>query len=156
MTMSVVEMWKGRTIQLQRQVHALQSDNANLIQHVDSLESELASLRSWDGLIELLNDHWPAETFNGSSGDPGPTIVALIRVIDGLQQDNASLRAAVEAVNQEFKEQGDWPELDSHAQAAMLVAHGMLSKALRTGAACAAVGEEGADDDRSFDRCRSS
>lgn len=70
-----------------------------LLDHADALETELTRLHSWDGLIELLNEHWPAEIFNGSSGDPGPTIVALIRVIDGLQQDNASQRAAVETAD---------------------------------------------------------
>jgi hypothetical protein len=47
---------------------------------------ELERLRSWAGLMETLDEHYPAEVFDGSSGDPGPRIVALTREVDRLRE----------------------------------------------------------------------
>jgi hypothetical protein len=46
------------------------------------LRSELKRLHSWAGLMELLDEHWPAEVFDGQSEDSGPRIVSLIRAVD--------------------------------------------------------------------------
>jgi hypothetical protein len=51
----------------------------------DSMRSELARLHSWDGLMELLDEHWPADIFTGESGDPGPRMIVAIREIDRLR-----------------------------------------------------------------------
>ncbi len=45
------------------------------------LRNEIKRLNTWDGLISLLDRHYPADIFDGSSGDPGPRIVVLIRTI---------------------------------------------------------------------------
>jgi hypothetical protein len=49
---------------------------------LDKQQAEIDRLHSWDGLMELLDEHWPADIFTGESGDPGPRIVALIRMVD--------------------------------------------------------------------------
>lgn len=45
---------------------------------------EIERLRSWDGLMEVLDEHYPADAFVGSSGDKGPRIIALTREVDRL------------------------------------------------------------------------
>ncbi len=47
--------------------------------------NELDRLHTWVGLISLLDEHYPPDVFDGSSGDPGPTIIRLIREIDRLR-----------------------------------------------------------------------
>ena len=49
------------------------------------LLGELERLSSWDGLMSVLDEHYPADVFNGSSGDPGARIVVLVREIDRLR-----------------------------------------------------------------------
>lgn len=45
-------------------------------------DAEVERLHSWAGLMELLDEHWPAEVFDGQSDDPGPRIVSLIRALN--------------------------------------------------------------------------
>ena len=49
------------------------------------LRDEHARIHSWNGLMALLDEHYPADVFTGSSDDPGPRIVALIRTVDHLR-----------------------------------------------------------------------
>ena len=42
---------------------------------------------SWDLLMEILDEVYPADVFNGSSGDVGPRIVMNLREIDLLRQE---------------------------------------------------------------------
>ena len=46
-----------------------------------ALVTEVRRLHTWAGLMSLLDEHYPADVFAGTSGDPGPTIVALLREI---------------------------------------------------------------------------
>ncbi len=50
----------------------------------DRLAAELAELHTWRGLMSLLDEHWPADVFDGSpdDGDPGPRIVFLVRQVN--------------------------------------------------------------------------
>ena len=50
----------------------------------DRLAAELAELHTWRGLMSLLDEHLPADVFDGSSddGDPGPRIVFLMRQVN--------------------------------------------------------------------------
>jgi hypothetical protein len=48
-------------------------------------EAEVARLHTWDGLLSTLDTHYPAEVFDGSSGDDGPRMLALMREIDRLR-----------------------------------------------------------------------
>lgn len=51
----------------------------------DADKAELERLRTWGGLMELLDAHYPPDVAGGSSGDPGPRIVVLTREIERLQ-----------------------------------------------------------------------
>ena len=48
--------------------------------------SELERLHSWAGLMELLDEHWPADLFPTLEDDPGrdagARIVSLLRWVD--------------------------------------------------------------------------
>ena len=61
-----------------------------------AVEAELERLHSWAGLMSLLDEHWPDAVFRGSSGDPGPTIVFLLRQIDRLREEVDRLHREVE------------------------------------------------------------
>lgn len=39
---------------------------------------------SWDGLLEILETHYPESVFTGESGDPGAHIIALTRAVERL------------------------------------------------------------------------
>jgi hypothetical protein len=60
----------------------------------DRLAAELAELHSWRGLMSLLDEHWPADVFDGSSddSDPGPRIVFLVRQVDLLRRELVTVR----------------------------------------------------------------
>jgi hypothetical protein len=66
----------------------------------DRLAAELAELHTWRGLMSLLDEHWPADVFDGSpdSRDPGPRIVALMRQVDLLRRELEKVRGALAAV----------------------------------------------------------
>ena len=44
-------------------------------------DEEIDRLRSWTGVEEFLDAHYPPSVFDGSSGDEGPQIVALLRAV---------------------------------------------------------------------------
>lgn len=54
------------------------------------LVAEIERLHSWDGLMELLDEHWPEDIFptlpDTDKRDPGPRIVSLLRMVDQLRQ----------------------------------------------------------------------
>lgn len=58
---------------------------------------EVERLHSWDGLMELLDEHWPAdifldrETAAERSADDGPRVIALIRALDAVRAERAAL-----------------------------------------------------------------
>lgn len=56
------------------------------------LRAEHYRIHSWAGLMQLLDDLYPAGVFSGESGDPGPRIVALIRENDNLRAELARMR----------------------------------------------------------------
>ncbi len=66
----------------------------------DRLAAELAELHTWRGLMSLLDEHWPADVFDGRSndGDSGPRIVALMREIDLLRGALAAVLGTLAAV----------------------------------------------------------
>lgn len=74
---------------------------------VDAVWPEVERLRSWAGLMETLDEHYPADVFTGTSGDKGPRIIALTREVDRLLKKVAEwervhaemLRAIYEAVD---------------------------------------------------------
>ena len=52
---------------------------------VNVLEAENERLHSWDGLMSLVDEHYPSDVVDGSSGDPGPRLIVLLREIDRLR-----------------------------------------------------------------------
>jgi len=58
----------------------------------DRLAAELAELRTWRGLMSLLDEHWPADVFDGSSDDPGARIAVLMREVDLLRTELKKVR----------------------------------------------------------------
>lgn len=55
------------------------------------LLDELDRLHTWSGLMSLLDEHYPAEVFDGSSGDLGARIVTLTRALDAVLQARATI-----------------------------------------------------------------
>lgn len=53
----------------------------------DALMPLVRKLRSWQGLMGILAEHYPPDVVDGSSGDPGPQIVALTRAVDQLRRE---------------------------------------------------------------------
>lgn len=51
-----------------------------------------AVTKDWHGLMQILHDIYPASVFDGSSGDPGPTIVVLSRRVDMLTKERDQAR----------------------------------------------------------------
>jgi hypothetical protein len=62
-----------------------------LLAEVERLTAELDRLHSWDGLMELMDEHWPADIFptrpDDPNRDPGPRIVSLLRWVAGLASE---------------------------------------------------------------------
>jgi hypothetical protein len=77
-------------------------DWGDWVQHADHLAAraadaaEIERLHTWEGLMSLLDEHYPAEVFDGSSGDPGARIVASTREIAQLRA-NITTKAAAAA-----------------------------------------------------------
>lgn len=46
---------------------------------------EVERLNTWAGLMSLLDTHYPPDLVDGSSGDPGPRTIVLIREVDRLK-----------------------------------------------------------------------
>jgi Domain of unknown function (DUF3850)/Antitoxin VbhA len=53
----------------------------------DVADSALPLVTSWDWLMAVLAVHYPPDVVDGSSGDPGPRIVALAREVDRLRRE---------------------------------------------------------------------
>lgn len=69
--------------------------------------AEVERLHSWDGLMELLNEHWPDDIFPTAADregrDPGPRIVSLLRWLDLARGDAvAALEQAAWAITAEL------------------------------------------------------
>lgn len=54
------------------------------------VEEEIAQLRSWNGLMAVLDENYPPDVFtgDGTRGDPGPRIIALTRELDRLRGEH--------------------------------------------------------------------
>lgn len=60
-----------------------------LLNALDAADAELDRLHSWAGLMELLDEHYPADLIPTAPDDPardtGPRIVSLIRRVDAAE-----------------------------------------------------------------------
>ncbi len=60
------------------------------------LKEEVERLNTWDGLMSLVDEHYPSDIFDGSSGDPGPRMVVLLREVTLAREERDSARAEIE------------------------------------------------------------
>jgi hypothetical protein len=58
-----------------------------------TLAAEVRRLHTWDGLMSLLDEHYPSDVMTGESGDPGPRILRLTREVHLLKLVVDQLRA---------------------------------------------------------------
>ena len=126
--------WKPATVCIAREDHAiivLDENGQSLLvrpEHLrfetvasvradrDRLAAELAELHTWRGLMSLLDEHWPADVFAGSSDDPGARIAVFMREIDLLRAAQARHR------EQLARELADTPDPALKMRVAELVA----------------------------------
>ena len=60
------------------------------------LADAVEQLQTWDGLMSLLDEHYPSDVFvGGESSDPGPRIVGLVRELDAERARVAALEAGI-------------------------------------------------------------
>ena len=52
------------------------------------VEEALRQQRSWEGLLSILDEHYPPDVFDGSSPDPGARMVVLVRALNQ-ERENA-------------------------------------------------------------------
>ena len=67
-----------------------------------SLSEELDKHHTWDGMMELLDKHYPPSVFTGESGDPGARIIVLARALDKANARIAELEARASLDDREF------------------------------------------------------
>jgi hypothetical protein len=85
------------------------ADHAAVEEAAAELRAELDRLHSWAGLMELLDEHWPADVFSpeaaqNETADPGVRIVALLRWVDKLQRELAVIQDAEFSRSQRLEE----------------------------------------------------
>ena len=60
------------------------------------LADAVEQLQTWDGLMSLLDEHYPSDVFvGGESSDPGPRIVGLVRELEAERARVAALEAEI-------------------------------------------------------------
>lgn len=71
-----------------RVIESLEAESRKAI---DDAETEIERPPTWTELMSILDTHYPADIFDGSSGDMGPRLVRLARVIDEQTAEIAKL-----------------------------------------------------------------
>jgi hypothetical protein len=90
--------------------------------------------KDWAGLMEIVRDLYPADIFDGSSGDPGPTIVTLLRRVEVLtvERDRAREEAGVQAHFRDYHRE----EATSHLKRLMLARDALVATGYFTAEQC--------------------
>ena len=101
----------ARDSMTERLIASLADALAEQSQQREAAEAEVERLHSWDGLMGLLDEHWPAEIFptlpDSDQRDSGPRIVSLLRWVDAAEAALATARAdALEEAAQEYSQHG--------------------------------------------------
>lgn len=72
-----------------------------LLNDIEPLVAEMKRLHTWDGIMSLLDEHYPTDIFPHFVGqsdhpdrDPGPRILSLIREVDRLRAAAAGRRTS--------------------------------------------------------------
>ena len=76
----VMKKWEEET-------HRLVKILANTEADLREAKQEMARLQTWDGLMETLDRIYPEQICSGISGDTGPTIICLLRLIHRLLKE---------------------------------------------------------------------
>lgn len=80
------------------------------ISELQTARQEIERLHSWDGLMSLLDEHYPESIFptneDSEDRDYGPRIVSLIRRLHGAEQDNQELRVENQRLRNEIDHAG--------------------------------------------------
>lgn len=75
---------------------------------VPELLAEVERLNTWDGLMALLDEHWPADIFptlaDDPDRDPGPRIVSLLRWVEQQRAEVDRLRDALDRLAEVWSE----------------------------------------------------
>jgi hypothetical protein len=75
-----------------------------------ALAAEVRRLRTWNGLMSLLDEHYPADVMTGESGDPGPRILALVRALDERDRQIVQQAERMRALGEDWLPAPiDWP-----------------------------------------------
>ena len=68
-------------------------------EHISALRAALAEAYgvieralSWEGVLEFIDRTYPAKTFTGASGDPGPRLIVLLRELKRVEAELAAAR----------------------------------------------------------------
>lgn len=88
-----------------------------------TLRAENEQLHTWDGLMSVLDEHYPHDVFDGSSGDEGPRTVVLARALAQARDHADSGAARITAERQrQITAEGWTPEHDQQHTHGELVA----------------------------------
>lgn len=72
----------------------------------DEALAEVERLKSWDGLLSILDEHYPAEVFE-KSADPGARIVTLTRHLAAAREDIEDYRRRLKATSDAYNEKAN-------------------------------------------------
>lgn len=80
----------GTALALLDEVEALRAQVERVREALFASEAEVERLHSWEGLMSLLDEHWPESMIptlsDDVSRDPGPRIVSLLRWVEALRR----------------------------------------------------------------------
>jgi hypothetical protein len=95
---------------------------APIVSARDAAVEQLERLHSWGGLLELLDEHWPADIFpvpetieaakSQERRDIGPVVLSLIRWVDRLSVDLAAARQQLDQVRAAFQRWSGGPDYE--------------------------------------------
>lgn len=77
---------------------------ARMADHEDMVTAD------WNGLLTILDTHYPPDVFTGESGDAGPRLIVLTRELSRLRAENERLWRKL-VIEEEEEESYDWQPL---------------------------------------------
>lgn len=93
-----LKRWVAASAALNARERAMRATVIDVLDLRDALaaaRAEIDRLNTWDGLLSILDEHYPAEVFE-KSPDPGARIVTLTRHLAAAREENGRLREALE------------------------------------------------------------
>lgn len=73
---------------------------------LDKQSKEIEYLHAWKGLMSLLDEHWPEDVIDGTSGDAGPKLVVALRKIADKDKEIEELKEIIGDPNVEADKSG--------------------------------------------------